>query len=135
MVLSTITYLRGNLRALPMLWLPPAARLGAGYFLGFSQPAPSQSLTKETPSSEAHLPAPAGDRVFPYCVGGSSTPPWSTQPPSQANPSDKQGKFKETPWLGSQQHQRCTSTLQKAGHRIGRVFPSPKAQFLFPYIL
>lgn len=133
-VLSTITYLRGSLLALLVLWLPPAARLGPGYFLGF----PSQHEVKVW----QRKPPPArltclllGDQVFPYCIGSPSTPPWSTQRPRHANPSDKQWKFKETPWLESQQHQLCIFTLQKAGHRIGRVFPSPKAEFLFPYIL
>lgn len=44
-------------------------------FPGISQPAISRSLAKEPLWSEAHLPVLAGNRVFPYCTNGCSTPP------------------------------------------------------------
>ena len=121
----------------PCCGFPTPARQPAWsqVFPGISQPAPSKSLTKETPFSEAHLPALAGDGVFAIAPVVLQHLHGAAQPPSQANPSDKQGKFKETPWLGPQQHQRCSFTLQKAGHGISRVLPSPKAAFVFPCFL
>lgn len=67
-----------NLPALPVLRLPPHLRQTAWSqaFPGISQPAPSKSLTKGTPFSEAHLLPLFGDGT--YCTRGSPAPPWGS---------------------------------------------------------
>lgn len=85
LVLSNITYLRGNLPALPVLWLPlslPARQPAWNWvFPGISQPATRKSLTKEP------LFHPPANRVFPYGTSGCPTPP-------QGSPDSLPGKSK-----------------------------------------